>query len=121
MCEQCKEELQRRAEEGGTLVDAGDIQSTAEALGYGGVKYFDLRQNRLSNYKFSYKRMLARNGDTAVYMQYSHARIASIVRKAGVDVAGIKASDLNIEHPAEIELAFEVSRFGVSRVLCRGS
>ena len=36
---------------------------------YGGVKYFDLRQNRLSDYEFSYERMLSPDGDTAVYLE----------------------------------------------------
>jgi len=54
----------------------------AEVLGYGGMKYFDLRQNRLFDYVFSYDRMLSPDGDTAVYIQYSHARLISILRKA---------------------------------------
>ena len=48
-------------------------------LGYGAVKYADLKNNRNSNYIFSYKRMLDPNGNTAVYLLYAGARIASIL------------------------------------------
>lgn len=36
---------------------------------YGSVKYFDLKQNRKTDYVFDYDRMLSANGDTAVYLQ----------------------------------------------------
>ena len=35
------------------------------------MKYFDLRQNRLSDFEFSYERMLSPDGDTAVYLEVS--------------------------------------------------
>ena len=64
----------------------GKILEAAAQLGYGGVKYFDLRQNRLSDYVFSFDRMLSPEGDTNVYLQYSHARCMSIIRKAPEEV-----------------------------------
>ena len=45
-----------------------DVWEAAETLGYGSVKYFDLRQNRESDYVFSYDRMLNPDGDTGVYL-----------------------------------------------------
>ena len=112
----------KRAAEGGnaTMVESKDFESTAEALGYGGVKYFDLRQNRLSDYRFNYSKMLAHNGDTAVYMQYAHARIASIGRKAGVDPASVDPSVMQLNHEAEINLAFQVTRFQVREMSVNG-
>jgi arginyl-tRNA synthetase len=47
------------------------------------VKYFDLKQNRISNYEFSYDKMLDTKGNTAVYLLYSYARLCSIIRKSG--------------------------------------
>ena len=84
---------------------------TSATLAIGPTRYFDLRQNRTNDYKFSYKHMLARNGDTAGYMQYAHARIASIARKAGVDPASLNPNLLNLEHQAEADLAFHITRF----------
>ena len=58
----------------------------AEAVGIGAIKYADLSQNRTSDYVFSYEKMLAKNGNTATYMQYAYARVRSIfARRAGGD------------------------------------
>ncbi len=46
-----------------------EVPHAACALGYGGIKYFDLRQNRTSDYEFDYERMLNPDGDTAVYLE----------------------------------------------------
>ena len=49
--------------------------------------------------------MLNLNGNTAVYMLYAHARIASIVRKVGKDVNEVaKTAKLSLDHPAEVRL-----------------
>ena len=47
--------------------------------------------------------MLSLSGNTAVYMLYAHARIASIVRKVGKDVKEVaKTANITLEHPAEV-------------------
>ena len=52
--------------------------------------------------RFNFDEMLNLNGNTAVYMLYAHARIASIVRKVGKDVNEVaKTAKINLEHPAE--------------------
>lgn len=45
-------------------------------MGYGAVKYADLKNHRTTNYKFSFDEMLNLKGNTAVYLLYAHARIA---------------------------------------------
>lgn len=66
---------------------------------------------------FSYDRMLDTRGNTAVYLQFAHARLASILRKAqdemGVDLDALKASphQVLVEHDAERALAFELLMF----------
>jgi arginyl-tRNA synthetase len=84
-------------------------------MGYGAVKYADLRNARLTNYKFSYDAMLALNGNTAVYLLYAHARIAGIVRKSGRDVDALVAggSSITLEHPKERELAMALCKVRV--------
>lgn len=95
------------------ITDEAEIEATAEGMGYGAVKYFDLRQNRLSDYVFSYDRMLSSDGDTAVYLQYQFARMHSILRKAaarGLDVDGALASkQVKITHPTEHKLLMQLS------------
>ncbi|KAG2385346.1 Arginine--tRNA ligase [Vigna angularis] len=72
-----------------------EIEKTSEAIGYGAVKYADLKINRLTNYTFNFDQMLndklvVKQGNTAVYLQYAHARICSIIRKSGRDIEEVK-------------------------------
>ena len=57
--------------------------------------------------------MLDLKGDTAVYLLYAHARIASIVRKAGKDVAALarEKKAISLAHEDEQALALAVARF----------
>src|SRR3546814_13619238 len=77
----------------------------------------DLRQNPVTNYVFSYDRMLDTRGDTAMYLLFAHARLASIIRKAeeekGVNIDDLRAnSEIILKHVAERALAFELLKFG---------
>jgi arginyl-tRNA synthetase len=56
-------------------------------VGTGALKYADLSTDRIKDYVFDWDRMLAFEGNTAPYLQYAHARIRSILRKAGLPVA----------------------------------
>jgi arginyl-tRNA synthetase len=56
----------------------------AHAVGIGAVKYADLSTDRIKDYVFDWDRMLAFDGNTAPYLQYAHARIRSIFRRAAV-------------------------------------
>lgn len=64
-------------------LDAAEQAQVARAVGIGSVKYADLCSDRDKDYVFSWPKMLAMDGNTAVYLQYANARILSIVRKAG--------------------------------------
>lgn len=61
--------------------------------------------------------MLDTRGNTAVYLQFAHARLASILLKAQdemhVNLAALKASPekVSVEHEAERGLAFELLMF----------
>ncbi len=75
------------------LLSADERRQVAERVGIGAIKYADLAHNRTSDYVFSYDKMLAMNGNTATYMQYSYARVRSIFAKAVSDF-GFRISDL---------------------------
>src|SRR6185437_14389025 len=62
-------------------LDADAAAAVAEAVGIGSVKYNDLTNDRVKDYVFDWDRMLAREGNTAPYLQYAHARIHSIFRR----------------------------------------
>jgi arginyl-tRNA synthetase len=55
----------------------------AQKIGIGAVKYADLSQYRMTDYVFSWERMLSLQGNTAPYLQNAYVRIRSIFRKAG--------------------------------------
>jgi arginyl-tRNA synthetase len=55
----------------------------AQKIGIGAVKYADLSQYRMTDYIFSWDKMLSLQGNTAPYLQNAYVRIRSIFRKAG--------------------------------------
>ena len=83
----------------------------AETIGIGAVKFAELSQNRLTDYVFAWDRMLALQGDTAPYLQYSHVRIRSIFRKleGPCDLSGQRVA---LGEDAEIHLVRMLTRFG---------
>jgi arginyl-tRNA synthetase len=88
-------------------------QNIAVVVGLGAVKYADLSQNRTSDYKFSWEKMLATDGNTATYMQYAYARNRSIFRKGQEEVEGFRTDPPlpSLEHPRERALGRELLRF----------
>jgi arginyl-tRNA synthetase len=67
-----------------------DLQNKAEVaemLGMGAVVFFDAMNDRVKPITFTWDRVIALDGDTGPYVQYAHARIMSVLRKAGGDWA----------------------------------
>lgn len=85
-------------------------QHAAECLGYSAVKYFDMRQNLTTDYKFSYDLMLDPKGNTATYLMYAYARICAIFRKAGKDRNTFKPGSLKVTANQERALLIELLR-----------
>jgi arginyl-tRNA synthetase len=84
-------------------------QAIAHAVGIGAVKYADLSKDRTSDYVFSFDKMLALDGNTAPYLQYAHARVRSIFRRALEQ--GAKPGELKLDSPFELSLAKHLLRF----------
>lgn len=84
----------------------------AQALGIGAIKYADLSNHRLSDYTFSYDRMLRFEGNTAAFLMYAYVRIAGIKRKVGVTPDSLfNQTTIQLEHPSEIDLGIHLLRF----------
>jgi len=83
----------------------------ARQVGMGAVKYADLSSDRIKDYVFDWNRMVAFEGNTGGYLQYAHARIRSICRKAASD-GGASAGAIVLAAPAERALALELLAFG---------
>jgi arginyl-tRNA synthetase len=85
----------------------------ARVVGIGAVKYADLMQNRTADYRFSWDKMLALDGNTAPYLQYVYARIRSIFRKGDLEHWQPEPGmQVRLEAPEELDLAKQMIRFG---------
>ena len=91
-----------------------EYEELGEIIGITSVKYFDLKQNRTSTYKFSFDQILDPKGDTGVYLLYMYVRLCSILRKGGYDetkLAEIVAdTEIQLETEEEKTLAMLLLR-----------
>ncbi len=89
-------------------------ESIAEAVGIGAIKFADLSHHRASDYRFILDKMVALDGNTATYIQYSYARTEGILRKAGTDAGQLMRlldeQGVGFCHPAERALALLLLR-----------
>jgi arginyl-tRNA synthetase len=83
----------------------------ARMIGIGAVKYSDLSTDRVKDYIFDWERMLSFDGNTAPYLQYAHARICSIFRRAGVAREDVRSIVPTLDDPREKALAMRLLRF----------
>ncbi|MGE0000013.1 MAG: arginine--tRNA ligase, partial [Ilumatobacteraceae bacterium] len=77
-------------------------------IGVGALKYAELSTDRLKDYVFDWDRMLAFDGNTAPYLQYAHARIHSIFRRAGTSPSAVHGITPVLGLPQERALALRL-------------
>jgi arginyl-tRNA synthetase len=80
----------------------------AKIIGIGAIKYADLSQYRMTDYVFSWDRMLSLHGNTAPYLQNAYVRIRSIFRKLDAPFA---SSAVSLTGAAELRLAKKLCQF----------
>jgi arginyl-tRNA synthetase len=85
----------------------------ATIVGIGAVKYAELSQHRLTDYVFSWDKMLSLQGNTAPYLQNAYVRIQAIFRKAAAEGIATDGTDTapDLQDPTEIALALKLARF----------
>ncbi|MGJ8673954.1 arginine--tRNA ligase [Rubritalea sp.] len=86
-------------------------EELAKVVGIGSVKFTELSHNRASDYIFDLDKMVALQGDTAPYLQYSSVRVSSIFRKLEEEIE-LNADGVKITEDGEINLARTLSKFG---------
>jgi arginyl-tRNA synthetase len=103
----------QKADKGDEPLDDAARQAVAEIIGIGGIKYADLHHSRESDYVFDWEKMLAKEGDTATYIQYAFARTKGILRKNNIDPAALLAggAKIKLSHAAERALAIQLLKF----------
>jgi arginyl-tRNA synthetase len=85
----------------------------ARIVGIGAVKYADLLPNRQSDYVFLWDKMIAFEGNTSGYIQYSFTRANKIVRDSGHSAEEIAAFSAAPKAPEELLLAKHLLNFGI--------
>ncbi|KAL4933298.1 arginine--tRNA ligase [Aspergillus undulatus] len=71
-------------------------EETADILGITSVMVQDMSGKRINGYDFNLDAMTSFEGDTGPYLQYAHARLCSIVRKAQIPVEELPAANLDL-------------------------
>ena len=90
-------------------LDEAAVAQVARSVGVGAVKYADLSTERGKDYVFDWNRMLQAEGNTGPYLQYAHARLCSVLRRA--EAAGAEAGVICCREPAERALAMVLLGF----------
>jgi arginyl-tRNA synthetase len=107
--------LDEAEERAATLMRAEGIEASPElarAVGVGAVKYADLCQNRTSDYRFDWDKLISLKGNAGPYLQMAHARIAGIFRKGEIAPSTlVSAAPITLEHAAELLLAKRILGF----------
>jgi arginyl-tRNA synthetase len=88
----------------------GESGEIAKVVGLGAVKYADLSQHRLTDYVFSWSKMLSFQGNTAPYLQNAYVRSRAIFRR--LDAEFRPPDRALLAEPAEQSLGKEILRFG---------
>ena len=92
-------------------MSADEQAEVGRMVGIGAVKYADLSTDRIKDYVFDWERMLSFDGNTAPYLQYAHARICSIFRRAHVDRSSVRGVVPTLAEPQEKALALTLLQF----------
>jgi arginyl-tRNA synthetase len=109
-----RENLDARLTEKGKSEPEEFKNSVSRAIGIGAVKYADLSLNRITNYTFSFSKMLSLQGNTAPYMMYAYVRVHGISREGGIDLSKLGANaSVSLDEKTELELAKQLLKLDV--------
>lgn len=87
-----------------------DKEEIAEEVGIGAVIFNDLYNSRIKNVVFDLQKMLNFDGETGPYVQYTHARACSILRRAGIE-------DSDVDFDIDFSQLTDEASIDVCRVL----
>ena len=113
------EDARHTADEAGKNADLTEQekQSIARIVGMGALKYFILKVDARKNMLFNPEESIDFNGNTGPFIQYTHARIKSIMRKAeamGININGIATRNDAVLNEKEIELVQKMNSFATA-------
>ena len=109
MKEMALEEIRNRWDDNGSE-PTEEALKTAEAIGQAAIKFFILRTGAIKEISFNPKESLSFEGATGPYLQYTHARTSSVLRKAGTIDSRLH-TDLHEWNTEETNLLVMLSRY----------
>ncbi|PSU07833.1 arginine--tRNA ligase [Photobacterium gaetbulicola] len=127
LLDEAEERASKLIEEKNPELDAAEKANIANTVAMAAVKYADLSKHRTTDYIFDWDNMLAFEGNTAPYMQYAYTRVASIFKRAGVELTDLTHPVVINEEKEQVLLSkllqFEeavqtVAREGHPHVMC---
>lgn len=96
-------------------VNTDNIDQTAKDVGIGAVIFQELSNGRIKDYVFSWDKVLNFDGETGPYVQYTHARAASVLRKSGLD----EGAALGLASQADMSYLTSESAYSLAKLLYR--
>ena len=108
-------DARRVSDEAGKNADLSEAekQDIARIVGMGALKYFILKVDARKNMLFNPEESIDFNGNTGPFIQYTHARIRSILRKAALNPIG-PVCPVGPINPKELELIQKMSEYGAA-------
>ncbi|KAJ4391663.1 arginyl-tRNA synthetase [Gnomoniopsis smithogilvyi] len=103
-------EVMRKNEDKYSQVENPD--AVADTLGISSVMIQDMTGKRINNYTFNMDAMTSFEGDTGPYLQYAHARVCSIERRAAIPAEELEKADMTLlKEPHAVNLARVLSQY----------
>lgn len=89
-----------------------NLEEITSEVGIGAVVFNELSNNRIKDYTFKWDQILNFDGETGPYVQYTHARCASLLRKAGEDIVAKAQDPKNVDFAllAKSDSAYELTK-----------
>lgn len=110
LLEEALERARKSVEEKNPSMPESEKAAIVKAIGIGAVKYAELSQFRMTDYVFSWDKMLSLQGNTAPYLQNAYVRIRSIFRK--LTEPFVFPVEVHLNDAAEIALVKKLAQFG---------
>lgn len=104
-----------RVQAGDVKVPEEQLASTARAIGLGAVIFADLHNRRGKDISFDWDRLMRFEGETGPYLQYTHARLCSILDQ----VAALEDPSEEVSLDGQAALLIEPETLGVLKQLGR--